>query len=106
MGRFLPGSLRVIKCKAVLEFTGVEYMPTATVTSKGQTTIPREVRNFLNLKPGDKLEFKLNPNDRTVVLKAANIHIASLRGILKTEGMKPYDSNERVIAVRKRVRKK
>ena len=96
----------MIKCKAVPEFTGAEYMPTATVTSKGQTTIPREVRNFLNLKPGDKLEFKLNPKDQTVVLKAANIHIASLRGILKTEGMKPYDSNERVIAVRKRVRKK
>ena len=81
-------------------------MPTATLTSKGQTTIPREIRNFLNLKPGDKLEFKLNPDNKTVLLKAANIHIASLRGILKTEGMKPYDPDERVIAVRKRTRKK
>ena len=81
-------------------------MPTATLTSKGQTTIPREVRNFLKLKPGDRLEFKLNRDNHTVVLKAANIHIASLRGILKTEGMKPYDPDERAIAVRKRARKK
>ena len=29
----------------------------STVTSKGQTTIPGEVRDALNIKPGDKLEF-------------------------------------------------
>jgi AbrB family looped-hinge helix DNA binding protein len=64
--------------------------PTATLTSKGQTTIPREVRRFLKLKPGDRLEFTLKPDNQTVLLKAANIHISSLRGFLKREGMKPY----------------
>ena len=81
-------------------------MPTATLTSKGQTTIPREVRAFLKLKPGDKLEFKLNPDGETVQLKAANIHISTLRGILKREGMKPYNPNERELALRKRAKKK
>ncbi|MBH0182710.1 MAG: AbrB/MazE/SpoVT family DNA-binding domain-containing protein, partial [Nitrospira sp.] len=29
-------------------------MPTSTVTSKGQTTIPKEIREHLHLKPGDR----------------------------------------------------
>jgi AbrB family looped-hinge helix DNA binding protein len=32
-------------------------MPTATVTSKGQITIPIEVRNALGLDAGDKIDF-------------------------------------------------
>jgi antitoxin PrlF len=36
-------------------------MPSATVTSKGQITIPLEVRTKLALKPGDKIEFVQNP---------------------------------------------
>ncbi len=31
-------------------------MPTATMTSKGQVTIPVEVREALNLKPGDRID--------------------------------------------------
>ena len=81
-------------------------MPTATLTSKGQTTIPREVRDFLKLKPGDKLEFKLNVASKSVELKAANIHISSLRGMLRTAGMKPYNPDERNIALRKRAKRK
>jgi len=35
-------------------------MATATVTSKGQITIPIEVRTELNLKPGDRVDFVRN----------------------------------------------
>lgn len=35
-------------------------MASATVTSKGQITIPLEVRTKLALKPGDKIEFVQN----------------------------------------------
>jgi AbrB family looped-hinge helix DNA binding protein len=31
-------------------------MVLATMTSKGQLTIPKEVRTLLDLKPGDKVE--------------------------------------------------
>jgi AbrB family looped-hinge helix DNA binding protein len=34
-------------------------MPTATVTSKGQVTIPRKVREALRLRPGDRVDFVL-----------------------------------------------
>jgi antitoxin PrlF len=32
-------------------------MPTSTVTSKGQITLPREVRHALKLDAGDKVDF-------------------------------------------------
>ncbi len=32
-------------------------MPTATLTSKGQITIPIDVRNRMNVNTGDRVEF-------------------------------------------------
>jgi len=81
-------------------------MPTATLTSKGQTTIPREVRAFLKLKPGDRLEFQFQSDGQSVLMKAANIHVSILRGILKQKGMKPSNRDERKLAIRKRANKK
>lgn len=37
-------------------------MATATITSKGQTTIPASIRDFLDLHAGDKLEFIMQEN--------------------------------------------
>lgn len=37
-------------------------MSTATLTSKGQTTIPIEIRKGLGINPGDKIEFHLLSN--------------------------------------------
>ena len=42
---------------------------TATVTSKGQITIPREVRRQLNLRNGDRVEF-FTEGGRTVIGRA------------------------------------
>ncbi|HEY2380794.1 MAG TPA: type II toxin-antitoxin system PrlF family antitoxin [Terriglobia bacterium] len=81
-------------------------MPTATLTSKGQTTIPREVREFLKVKSGDKLEFKINESDKTVSLKAVNINVSDLKGLLNRSGMKPYNPAERKLAFKARARRK
>ena len=81
-------------------------MPTATITSKGQTTIPREVREFLKVKSGDRLEFRINATDNTVTIKAANVDISDLRGMLKREGMKPYNATERKVAAKNRALRK
>ncbi len=35
-------------------------MAEATITSKGQVTIPKEIREKLHLNPGDKLNFELD----------------------------------------------
>jgi antitoxin PrlF len=41
-----------------------------TVTSKGQVTIPKPVRDRLNLKPGSRVDFELAPDGRVVIVKA------------------------------------
>ncbi len=35
-------------------------MPSSTITSKGQTTVPKEVRDALDVGPGDKLTWEVN----------------------------------------------
>jgi len=54
-------------------------MPTATVTSKGQITIPSEVRKALNLKSGDRVDFFKKP-DGEYVLIPRNRSIRELEG--------------------------
>jgi len=38
-------------------------MITSTLTTKGQATIPAEIRNVLKLKPGDKVAFEMHGNE-------------------------------------------
>ncbi len=40
-----------------------------TISSKGQITVPLEIRNRLGLKPGDRVEF-VSENDRTTIRPA------------------------------------
>ena len=54
---------------------------TSTVTSKGQTTIPKRIRDRLNLKAGDRVEFVVEGNGK-VVLVPATVRVKELRGIL------------------------
>jgi antitoxin PrlF len=60
-------------------------MYNATVTSKGQTTIPKEVREGLGLQPQDKLNFTLLP-DGTVIMRAKKRALADLQGIAGYQG--------------------
>ena len=60
----------------------------ATLTSKGQTTIPKEIRESLGMKAGDRMTFTLMP-DGTVVMRVKNKSITQLAGILHRKGRKP-----------------
>lgn len=60
-------------------------MPSATVTSKGQITIPRDVRRALGLRPGDRLAFRLR-DDGTATLEAETVDIRKLKGVVKPRG--------------------
>lgn len=60
----------------------------ATLTSKGQTTIPKEIRDSLGIAPGDRLSFTVLP-DSTVLLRAKTGRIGDLAGKLRKPGRKP-----------------
>lgn len=55
-------------------------MPEATLTSKGQITVPIEVRKALALELGDKLEFVLVAPGRYEVM-AVSMSVTSLKGL-------------------------
>lgn len=59
----------------------------ATLTSKGQTTIPKEIRDGLGMKPGDRMTFTLM-QDATVVMRVKNKSISDLAGTLYKKGRK------------------
>jgi antitoxin PrlF len=54
----------------------------ATLTSKAQITLPKDLRSLLNLQPGDKIAFTASPTGSITVSKAQQPSCASLRGLL------------------------
>lgn len=52
------------------------------MTTKGQTTIPKSIRDAMALKPGDRMTFTLLP-DRSVLLRVKNRSVLSLSGVLR-----------------------
>lgn len=62
-------------------------MPDATLTSKGQTTIPKDIRRLMGLKAGDRLSFTLL-QDGTLVVRAKTRRLAQLGGLLARKGRK------------------
>ena len=74
-------------------------MSHSTVTSKGQTTIPRKIRKALRIKPGDKLEYAVEGDHATI-----RVHLGtrSLKGVLaskKGKGMSFAQIREAVAKV-------
>ena len=59
-----------------------------TFTSKGQTTIPKPIRDSLRLKTGDKISFTLMP-DGGVVMRVKKKHVSDLAGLLYKKDRKP-----------------
>jgi AbrB family looped-hinge helix DNA binding protein len=57
-------------------------MPSTTLTTKGQVTIPKAVRDELGLREGDRVAFRVL-EDGTVVVEPENIDLLDLRGILQ-----------------------
>ena len=60
-------------------------MTTAAVTSKGQITIPAEVRKDLGLKAGDRVLFVKGEHGE-YILKVKTGSIMNLRGFVKWKG--------------------
>jgi antitoxin PrlF len=75
-------------------------MAVSTITSKGQATIPGEIRRHLKLKAGDRLEFLVEPDGR-VILVPATVDAADLKGLL-APARRRVSIEEMDAAVRKR----
>lgn len=68
-------------------------MADATLTAKGQTTIPKEIRERLGLEAGDKLTFTVL-SDGTVVMRAKTRRLLDLAGSLTRPGQPAVSVDE------------
>jgi AbrB family looped-hinge helix DNA binding protein len=76
-------------------------MATSLITSKGQTTIPKEIRDYLHIQPGDRVDFVVEEDGR-VSLEPATLDIKELEGALHRPGMKAISDDDMKAAVRRR----
>lgn len=65
----------------------------STLTSKGQTTVPKAIRERLRLRPGDRITFTPMP-DGTVLMRVKNKSVMSLAGSLRRRGRKALPVEE------------
>lgn len=72
-------------------------MPTSTITSKGQTTVPKEVREVLDVGPGDRLTWEIRGGKVAITTERPSLF--RWEGIFK-DG--PADAVEAVKEARKR----
>ena len=61
-------------------------MPSSTLTSKGQITIPKEVRDALGIQAGDRVAFVVR--DDVVELRPETVDLRNLYGVLKRRGQR------------------
>ncbi len=76
-------------------------MPSATLTSKGQLTLPKAIRHLLRLGAGDRVDFIVK-DDGTVVLRPATVDVRELKGLLHKKGLKPLSVDEMNAIIRRR----
>ncbi len=76
-----------------------------TLTSKGQVTIPKAIRDRLHLKTGDRLEFAVDPQGR-VYLTPATSDIRDLRGLLRRPAARPVSVAEMDEGIARHLRRK
>lgn len=80
-------------------------MPISVLTSKGQMTIPKEVRKALNLKPSEKVIIVVEGNQ--AIIQPLKGNLLDIGGSVKvTDKEKPIDFKKVREEVKKRVAKK
>jgi len=68
-------------------------MATSTLTSKGQITVPKEIRDHLKLRTGQRLEFQVAADGR-VVMRPRSRDVRDLKGIVQTSRRKTVSVEE------------
>lgn len=77
----------------------------ATLTSKGQITLPKEIRDRLRLDAGAMLDFELLPDD-TIVARPVKADARRIRGLLKSPHPQPLSVEEMDEGVERHLRDK
>lgn len=57
-------------------------MTESTITAKGQTTVPADIRAIVNAEPGTRLVWSVMP-DGTIIVRAKTQSILDMAGMLK-----------------------
>jgi antitoxin PrlF len=79
-------------------------LTTATVTSKGQITIPSRVRNALGVEAGDRVEFVEQGKGQFAII-AATRSVQELKGLFHGKRGKPVSIEEMNAAIARRASK-
>jgi antitoxin PrlF len=80
-------------------------MPDATLTTKGQVTIPKPVRDHLKLDTGVRVSFIIQ-DDGVVVVKPVTRDVRDLAGLLSRPGQRPVSVKAMDSAITRHVRRK
>jgi AbrB family looped-hinge helix DNA binding protein len=82
-------------------------MAKSTLTSKGQVTIPKEVRERLGVKEGDRLVFRFDEQGRLTIEPDEQGPLGNLPGLLRhLAGERPVTIEEMNHAIGERMREK
>jgi antitoxin PrlF len=69
----------------------------SALSVKGQATIPKAVREHLQLEPGDRIKFFMHPDGSVVILP--KVPTGTLKGMVRTKGKRvSLDDMDRAIA--------
>jgi bifunctional DNA-binding transcriptional regulator/antitoxin component of YhaV-PrlF toxin-antitoxin module len=74
------------------------FMPISTLTDKGQTTVPQEIRDALKVKPRQRLTWSLQEDGSAVV--RPQVSALDLFGSLKSSKRFPGRAKERAAVSR------
>ena len=78
-------------------------MALATITTKGQVTIPKKIRESLQLNTGDKIEFVLTDNKQALI-KPVSVKVDEVYGTLHNPQRKPVSIETMDTAIRKKMK--
>jgi antitoxin PrlF len=76
-------------------------MAESKITTKGQCVVPKKIRDYMRLNPGDKIDFVIR-EDGEVFVRPVIQDVRELKGQMKKPGRKPVSLKEMEKAVRKR----
>jgi antitoxin PrlF len=76
-------------------------MSFATITSKGQVTIPKNIRDSLHLNSGDKIELELL-NNGEAVMRPVRKSVDDVFACLKQDGQRSISVEEMNSALKER----